>query len=153
MQARDAKGIAARKSANQSRLARDYQQLLTVGGDTAKAGQTRHIPLNAEALLVLKQRKEQSSDTKRVFANDTGLKSAWGKLLEAAEITVRFRWQNLWHHFASRLAQAGVPLNTIRELLGHRSMAMTLQYAHLAPDQKKDAVAKLVAVIADANQR
>ena len=32
----------------------------------------------------------------------------------------------------------------VRELLGHGSMAMTLRYAHLAPDQKREAVARLV---------
>jgi hypothetical protein len=47
------------------------------------------------------------------------------------------------HHFASRLVQCGVPLNTVRDLLGHSSVAMSLRYAHLAPDQRREAVAKL----------
>jgi integrase len=34
----------------------------------------------------------------------------------------------------------GVDLNTVRELLGHRSMAMTLRYSHLAPNLKAKAV-------------
>ena len=97
LQARDAKGIAARKSANQWRAERRYpplpelthfadhltpavllsmntglrrgellrltwseidlvQEFLTVGGDTAQAGQTHHIPLNAEALGIISPR-------------------------------------------------------------------------------------------------
>jgi hypothetical protein len=40
------------------------------------------------------------------------------------------------------LVQAGVPLNTVRDLLGHGSVAMSLRYAHLA-DQRREAVAKL----------
>jgi len=117
---------------------------LTIEGSTAKSQQTRHIPLNAEALEVLKNWKEQAPEGERVIAVDTGFKTAFSALLERAKIT-GFRWHDLRHHFASRLVQAGVPLNTVRELLGHASLAMTLRYAHLAPDQKREAVAKLVA--------
>src|SRR5213082_3407557 len=44
---------------------------------------------------------------------------------------------------ASRLVQHGAPLNTVRDLLGHSSVGMSLRYAHLAPDQRREAVAKL----------
>lgn len=115
---------------------------ITIEGSTAKNQQTRHIPLNAEALEVLKQWKEQAPSEERVFPIDTGFKSAWAPLLTRAKIT-GFRWHDLRHHFGSRLVQAGVPLNTVRELLGHGSLAMTLRYAHLAPDQKREAVARL----------
>lgn len=116
---------------------------ITIEGGSAKSGHTRHIPLNDEAVDVLKRWKEQRPDKDRVFPIDTGFKTAWAALLVAAKIE-RFRWHDLRHHFASRLAQAGVPLNTIRELLGHGSLAMTLRYAHLAPDQRREAVARLV---------
>jgi integrase len=117
---------------------------LTIEGSTAKNQQTRHLPLNQEAVEVLKKWKEQAPEGERVFAIDTGFKSAWAPLLVRAKVT-SFRWHDLRHHFGSRLVQAGVPLNTVRELLGHGSLAMTLRYAHLAPDQKREAVAKLVA--------
>src|SRR3989440_5401199 len=42
-----------------------------------------------------------------------------------------------------RLVQHAVPLNTVRDLLGHSSVGMSLRYAHLAPDQRREAVAKL----------
>ena len=41
------------------------------------------------------------------------------------------------------MVQAGVPLNTVRDVLGHKSLMMTLRYAHLAPDHHADAMAAL----------
>jgi integrase len=118
------------------------RQFLTVEGANAKTRQTRHVALNDEATSVLKRWREQSAGGNRVFEIATGLKTAWPHLLKRAQIT-EFRWHDLRHHFASRLVQRGVPLNTVRDLLGHSSIAMTLRYAHLAPDQRREAVAKL----------
>jgi hypothetical protein len=36
-----------------------------------------------------------------------------------------------------------VALNTVRDLLGHSTVQISLRYAHLAPDQRREAVAKL----------
>ena len=39
--------------------------------------------------------------------------------------------------------QEGVPLNTVREILGHRDIKMTLRYSHLAPNDLSNAVTAL----------
>jgi integrase len=118
------------------------RQILTVEGRFAKNRQTRHVPLNDAATTVLRCWHEQATGGPRVFDVTTGFKSAWAPLLKRARIT-KFRWHDLRHHFASRLIQAGVPLNTVRDLLGRASVAMSLRYAHLAPNQRREAVAKL----------
>lgn len=122
---------------------------LTVEAATAKDGETRHIPLNEEALTVLKRWKDQPGvKSIYVFANSDGepmhdMRTSWERALTMAEI-VDFRWHDLRHHFASKLVMAGVDLNTVRELLGHSDYKMTLRYAHLAPEHKAAAVAKLI---------
>ena len=118
------------------------RRLLTVEGPTAKSRQTRHVPLNEEAINTLRQWQQQSGTGARVFDVATGFQKGWAKLLKRARIT-HFRWHDLRHHFASSLVQHGVPLNTVRDLLGHSSVQMSLRYAHLAPDQRRVAVAKL----------
>jgi integrase len=123
---------------------------ITVHGATAKSGRTRHLPLNSEALAVLCGWRDQSADTTRLaFPGKNGtafnnVRRSWEGVLKAAKIT-RFRWHDLRHTFASNLVMAGVDLNTVRELLGHSDYAMTQRYAHLAPEHKAAAVARLVA--------
>ena len=118
------------------------RRLVTVEGRNAKSRQTRHIPLNDEAMSLLRRWREQKADGTRVFAVATNYKNGWKALLKRAGIN-NFRWHDMRHHFASRLVQRGVPLNTVRDLLGHSTVQMSLRYAHLAPDQRREAVAKL----------
>jgi integrase len=127
------------------------RRILTVRGEGAKTGQTRHVPLNSEAVRVLNNWKPApffeaswcvfgGSDSSTPIVE---IKKAWAGVLKAAKVN-GFRFHDLRHTFASNLVMAGVDLNTVRELLGHKSIAMTLRYAHLAPEHKATAVESLV---------
>jgi integrase len=54
-----------------------------------------------------------------------------------------FRFHDLRHTFASHLVMAGVDLVTVKDLLGHAGINMTVRYSHLVPEHKAQAVAKL----------
>lgn len=114
-------------------------ELLTVRAAAAKSGSMRRVNLNAEAVAVLRRWQHQAGGAGRLFPM-RDFKTAWSTLLDAAKIE-GFRWHDLRHTFASRLAQANVSLNKIRELMGHADLKMTLRYAHLATEDLANAVA------------
>jgi integrase len=122
--------------------------MLTVKADTAKSGNARHVPLNAEAKDVLKRWKKQGSAEGLVFpgvegGRMTNINKSWATLMTRAKLT-DFRFHDCRHHFASRLVMAGTSLFVVKTLLGHSTIEMTERYSHLAPEHLSDAVEKLV---------
>ncbi len=121
---------------------------ITLRAAVSKGGKTHRIPMNSIAAQLLTSWHKQSQNTESealVFPSPkTGkqlnnVKKAWAAILKAAEIE-NFRWHDMRHDFASQLVMSGVDLNTVRELLCHASMEMTMRYAHLAPNVKQQAV-------------
>jgi integrase/recombinase XerD len=60
----------------------------------------------------------------------------------AAEMNEAIHFHSLRHSFASNLVQKGVPLYTIKELLGHSSISTTEIYSHLNMDSLREAIKK-----------
>lgn len=121
--------------------------LITVHGPNTKNKKTRHIPLHSEAVEILKKWQEQIGSTGFVFSQTEdkqmqNVNTSWGNIRKAAGID-DFRWHDLRHDFASKLVMESVDLNTVRELMGHSDIRMTLRYAHLAPEHKAEAINKL----------
>jgi integrase len=123
----------------------DFQtKTITLRPDSTKPGKLLILPMNSVAYDVLfSWRKSLPNAAKNdlVFPSPksgkmfNNVKKAWEALLKDAAIE-NFRWHDMRHDFASQLVMAGVDLNTVRELMGHASMTMTLRYAHLAPQNK-----------------
>jgi len=47
---------------------------------------------------------------------------------------------------------SGVDLTTVKELLGHKDIKMTLRYSHLAPENKQKAVTVLDSIFSKQTQ-
>jgi integrase len=108
-----------------------------------KNGRSRHVPLKATAIQALEIAATYSTPNRKSKVFLSRPYRAWfDAALKEAEIQ-DFTWHCLRHTFASTLIMAGVDIRTVAELMGHRSLQMTMRYAHLAPAHTAAAVAKL----------
>ncbi len=111
--------------------------------DVTKNGERREIPINATLRATLES-IPHGPESEHVFTDRNGrlfkgIKRSFKTALGRAGIS-DFRFHDLRHTFASQLVMAGVDITTIKELLGHKTLTMTLRYAHLAPSHKVNAV-------------
>lgn len=99
-------------------------------------------PTKAGAYIFKSKKGEQLKEVSRSFDRvvtalgfNKGIKDSRQKVV----------FHSLRHTFASWLALQGETIQTIAELLGHRTLAMTQRYSHLTADHKKKAVMGLQA--------
>ncbi len=122
--------------------------LVTVQAAYAKTGERRSIPMNAPVIKILNELKLKAGELPHVFLNSKGrphthqVSRTFEETAKRAKIT-DFHFHDLRHTFASRLIMNGVDLRTVQVLMGHKTINMTVRYAHLAPDHLKKAVESL----------
>lgn len=114
--------------------------------ERSKNGERREIPMN-EYLVNTLQEMDRSGEY--VFPSKNGLpfnnvKRSYKRALKDTGIT-NFRFHDLRHTFASNLIMAGIDLATVQDLMGYKSIQMTMRYAHLSPDHRQKAVSILSA--------
>jgi integrase len=114
----------------------------------SKNGRSRVIPVSDEVWAVLGS-LPRSLHGSYIFAKADGSRHKWSGLRKTFDATLKragiegFRFHDLRHSFASNLVMAGVDLLTVKELLGHQTISMTVRYAHLAPSHRRGAVLAL----------
>jgi integrase len=115
----------------------------------SKNGEKRTVPLNSGVIELLHRKAAVRTRESFVFTtscgtriDDRNLTRAFYSALAKAEIT-DFRFHDLRHTFATRLAQAGVDLYKVQRLLGHKSASMTQRYAHHSPESLREGVLTL----------
>ena len=123
-----------------------------------KTDEARQIPINddlGELFKDIRQRKQLRSEY--VFCNDKGrpfndIKTSFKASLRRAGIE-DFRFHDLRHTFASHFVMRGGSLKELQEILGHKTMTMTMRYAHLSQEHKKKAVNLLNGLTASADRK
>jgi integrase len=125
-----------------------------------KTNEARQIPINddlekvfnlirseqnpkADNILDLTGKPLKRTPSEYVFIYDgqpfKEIKTAFNTALREAGID-DFRFHDLRHTFASQVLLKGGSLKDVQELLGHKTMTMTLRYAHLTQERKRTAV-------------
>ena len=111
------------------------------GLDKAKKGYS--VDMSTEVVEVLRLWKRQTGGNGLVFKYKGkqiySVKTAWGNVMKKANIS-DFRFHDLLHHFATRLAETGAHSATIKELMGHGSIKTTDKYMHATDTMKSSAV-------------
>ena len=115
--------------------------------DKTKNGERREIPIN-DTLLQALSGILRRLDCNYVFYNPNTLKPfdnikrSFASALRKSHI-LDFHFHDLRHTFASWLVMAGVDLITVKELLGHKDIKMTLRYSHLSQAHVRQAISVL----------
>ena len=112
--------------------------------DVTKNGERHEIPIN-NTLRATLQGIRRRLDIPYVFFDPItrrpykDVKKSFASARKKSGIK-DFKFHDLRHTFASHLIMAGVDITTVKDLLGHKSLTMTLRYAHLAPGHKAKAL-------------
>ena len=119
----------------------------------SKNNMSRHVPLNATAQAILLRRLPEDPAGLFFTSNGRPIREAgtvFRRIVGRSGINrgvndrrVKVVFHTFRHTFASWLVQAGTPLAVVSTLLGHKTVIMTQRYAHLAPDQARQAVRSL----------
>ncbi|OQY98409.1 MAG: hypothetical protein B6D35_12220 [Candidatus Brocadia sp. UTAMX2] len=112
-----------------------------------KNGKPRTIPLNQIALGILMEKtKVRSLKCDFVFPSSAMTKIDRANLIKSFNVVnekagiQNFRFHDLRHTFATRLAQRGIDLYKISKLLGHCDIHMTQRYAHHCPESLREGI-------------
>lgn len=125
------------------------RKTLVIHPDQFKTRVTLGLPLNDDALAVLKARR--GLNKRWVFAHpDSGKplvkasNRAWYNALKKSGLyKTGVVWHSLRHTFASWAVMRGVSLLELQQLGGWKTFSMVQRYAHLAPDHLRAAVNKV----------
>ncbi len=105
----------------------------------SKNGEKRSIPMSNTLVNLFKSMTVRDISGRVFPISGSSLRHAFDKTAEKAKLE-DFRFHDLRHTFATRLVQNGVDLYKVKELLGHKTITMTMRYAHHYPESLRSSV-------------
>ena len=97
--------------------------------ERTKSGKRREVPMRPAVDAVFAAMPEPREG--RVWP-DRSIRTAFENAVKAAKLD-DFTFHGCRHHFASWWMMRGGQLESLRRILGHKDLTMTLRYAHLSP--------------------
>lgn len=126
-----------------------FARTIAIDCEETKNGEHLIIPVAGPAFEVLMKRFKAGKKTPYIFSENgktlayqRAVQRAFEKAVEKAGIE-DFRFHDLRHCFASWNRQAGVDIDTLADLMGHKDTRMTRRYAHIGPVHLASAVGLL----------
>ena len=105
----------------------------------SKNGEKRTIPMSKTLFSLFKGMNVRDISGRVFPISGSSLRHAFDKLVAKVGLE-DFRFHDLRHTFATRLVQNGVDLYKVKELLGHKTITMTMRYAHHYPESLRSSV-------------
>lgn len=129
----------------------DNKQKTIINSTKTESG-TRDIPLTKTAVNIINEQFKKCGDKSVfVFCSDAGtplmkrnIYRAFNNIIEKAEIQSPVTFHSFRHSFATRLLEKGADIKTVSNLLGHKSIQITLDiYSHVSSDLKQRTISLL----------
>ncbi|MGD9818874.1 MAG: tyrosine-type recombinase/integrase, partial [Desulfomonilaceae bacterium] len=105
------------------------------------------VPLNGAVRSVLMSRPR---DSEYIFRNAETMapyvvipRRTFARAKKAAGIDRPFRFHDLRHHFATKIATVAGSLGVVRDLMGHSDLSVSGKYLHVIDGARRNAVEKL----------
>ena len=110
------------------------------------ASGVREIPLTDTAIEILKKQREKCQifvfeSTNGKILEKRNIAKALKKILKSTSIETNVTMHVLRHSFATRLLEKGANIKAVSEILGHKSIQITLDiYSHVLPNLKNETI-------------
>lgn len=112
-------------------------------GGRTKSGKWREVPLNPVARAAFHECMRDRKGQQFVFPKICPPSLSRAFVNDAERCGLKGSLHCLRHTYTAHLVMKGVPLRTVKDLLGHASFTTTLKYAHLAPDHLREQALKV----------